>query len=212
MVNVLIIDDHPIIREGITKVLNATEDFNVSGEASNTQEALNLIYQNEYDVIILDVVLPGRGGLEFLEEIKKIKPELRVLMISAYSEKRYAMRAIKSGASGYITKDSAGKELVKALTKILAGGVYVSSVIADQLIFELADDNNSEQLHEQLSSREFQVMQMIASGKRLKEIGNDLSLSVSTVSTHRLRILQKMNMKNNAELIQYVIQNNLLDN
>ncbi len=210
MVNVLIIDDHPIIREGITRVLNATSDFKVSGEASNGQEALKMIYQNQYDVIILDVVMPGRNGLEFLEEIKKINPGLRVLMISAYSEKRYALRAIKAGASGYITKDSAGKELVKALTKILAGGVYISTAIADQLIFELTEDQ-SKPLHEQLSSREFQVMQMVAAGKRLKEIANELALSVSTVSTHRLRILQKMKMKNNAELIQYVIQHNLLD-
>ena len=195
MVNVLIIDDHPIIREGITRVLNATSDFKVSGEASNGQEALKMIYQNQYDVIILDVVMPGRNGLEFLEEIKKINPGLRVLMISAYSEKRYALRAIKAGASGYITKDSAGKELVKALTKILAGGVYISTAIADQLIFELTEDQ-SKPLHEQLSSREFQVMQMVAAGKRLKEIANELALSVSTVSTHRLRILQKMKMKN----------------
>jgi DNA-binding NarL/FixJ family response regulator len=211
MVRVLIIDDHPIIREGITKVLNATADFEVTGEASNAQEALQLLSQKSFDVVILDVVMPGRSGLEFLEQIKKSKPELRVLMISAHSEKRYALRAIKSGASGYITKDSAGKELVKALSKILSGGVYVSAGIADQLLFELAEDPGKP-AHELLSTREFQVMQMIAAGNRLKEIASELSLSISTVSTHRLRILQKMGMKNNAELIQYVIQNNLLDN
>jgi DNA-binding NarL/FixJ family response regulator len=209
MANILIVDDHPIFREGIKKILATSVTFNVAGEADNGREALMLATQNSYDMIILDVAMPEISGLEVLERLKSSRPEVPVLIVSMYSEKRYALQALKNGASGFLTKDSAAKELTSALNKIMAGGIYVSSGVADQLLTDLKEPDKTP-LHQRLSGREFQILQMIASGKRLKEIARELSLTVSTVSTHRLRILEKMRLKNNAEIIHYAIRQGLL--
>ena len=209
MINILIADDHPIFREGIKKIFASSDEFRVNGEAENGREALMLANQNTYDLVLLDVAMPDLNGLEVLERIKSINPDLPVLMISMYSEKRYALQALKNGASGFLTKDSAAKELVIALRKVLAGGVFVSPNVADQLIFDLKAPEKAP-LHQSLSEREFQILKMLASGKRLKEIARELSLTVSTVSTHRLRILKKMQLKNNAEIIHYAVQQGLL--
>lgn len=209
MIRILIADDHPIFREGIKKIFAASDEFKVTGEADDGLEALMMVRQNKYDLVLLDVAMPGLNGLEVLNELKSTIPDLPVLMVSMYSEKRYALQALKKGASGYLTKDSAAKELMTALRKILAGGVFVSPNVADQLLSDLKSPEQTA-VHKSLSEREFQIMEMLATGKRLKEIAGELSLTVSTVSTHRLRILKKMQMKNNAELIHYAIQQGLL--
>ncbi len=209
MINILIADDHPIFREGIKKIFASTGEFKVSGEADDGREALTMVNQTRYDLVLLDVAMSGLSGLEVLEQIKSAKPNLPVLMISMYSEKRYALQALKKGASGYLTKDGAAKELITALRKVLAGGVFVSPTVAEQLIFDLKTPVTTPP-HQSLSEREFQILKMLASGKRLKEIAAILSLTVSTVSTHRLRILKKMQMKNNAEIIHYAVQQGLL--
>jgi len=179
------------------------------GEARNAQEALDLVWKQDWDVVVLDITMPGRSGLDALREIKKSKPRLPVLVLSMHPENQFAMRVLKSGASGYMTKESAPDELVGAVKKVLAGGRYVSAALGETLAASLS--NNQRAPQEKLSDREFQVLRLIASGKMATEIAKELSLSIKTISTYRTRILEKMGMKNNAELMHYAIQHRLVE-
>jgi DNA-binding NarL/FixJ family response regulator len=209
MIKILIVDDHAIVRQGLKQIVAETSDISVAGEASNGQEALEKVWKNEYDVVVLDITMPGRGGLEALKQLKTIKPKLPVLILSMHPEEQYAMRVLKAGASGYLTKESAPEELVAALRKVSQGRRYLTSSLAEKLAFQLERDFR-ETPHEKLSDREFQIMSLIAAGKTVKEIAEELVLSSKTISTYRTRILRKMGMKNNAELMHYVITNELL--
>ncbi len=179
------------------------------GEARNAQEALDLVWKQEWDVVVLDITMPGRNGLEVLREIRRSKPRLPVLVLSMHPENQFAVRVLKSGASGYMTKESAPEELVGAVKKVLAGGRYVSNTLAETLAASLSISQKAPQ--EKLSDREFQVLRLIASGKMMSDIARELSLSIKTISTYRARILEKMGMKNNAELMHYAIQNRLVE-
>jgi DNA-binding NarL/FixJ family response regulator len=210
MIKVLIADDHAVVREGVKHIFAETTDIKVAGEAANGQEVLEHIGKQEYDLLLLDIAMPGRDGLEILKEIKSQKPKLPVLMLSMFPEEQYALRALKSGASGYLTKDSIPHELVKAVRKVLKGGNYISSSFSEKLLTEITS-NTSKPLHETLSDREFQIMRMIASGKTMNEIADELSLSSKTVYTYRARILEKMGMKNNMEVAHYATKHGLID-
>ena len=209
MVNILIADDHAIVREGLKQIVADTSGLAVTGEAASEQETLELLRKHDFDVVLLDIAMTGRGGLEVLKQIKQDKPDLPVLMLSMYPEEQYAVRALKMGAAGYLTKVSAPDELIKAIKKIATGRKYVSASLAEKLAFNLEIDTEKP-LHECLSDREFQVMCMIASGKTVKNIAEKLSLSVNTISTYRFRILDKMIMKTNSELTHYAIKNRLI--
>ena len=207
---ILIADDHAILREGLKTIL--TEEFARVriGEAENAAQVLEQVRKSAWDVVVLDITMPGRSGLDVLHELKSTHPKLPVLILSMHSEDQYAVRVLKAGASGYLTKDSAPDELVKAIRKVVSGGRYVSSFLAEKLAFEIGTDS-SRLPHETLSDREFQVMCLLASGKRLGEIADEISLSVKTISTYRGRILGKMGMKSNAELTIYCMEHDLLE-
>ena len=209
MIRILVVDDHPIIRKGLKQIIEETYDLIVEEEASNGYEVLEKIQKKNFDVIILDLAIPGINGLDVLKQLKIIKPNLPVLILSMYPEEQYAVRVLKAGASGYLTKESAPEELVKAIRKVKNGGKYISSSLAEKLAFNISVDSNK-MVHELLSDREFQVMCMIASGKTVSEIAVELLLSVKTVSTYRYRILDKMNLNSNAELTYYAFENNLI--
>jgi DNA-binding NarL/FixJ family response regulator len=209
MIKILIADDHPIVRQGLRQVINETTDLVVTGEAGNAAEALHEVLQQNYDVVLLDISMPGRSGLEVLCELKNAKPGLRVLILSTYPEGQYAVRAFKDGADGYLTKLSAPEELLNAIRKVALGGKYVSPELAEKLAFDL-EKNADKPLHERLSDREYEVMCMIAAGKTITEIAQQLSLSAKTISTYRARILEKMQMKNNAEMMLYAIKQGLV--
>lgn len=210
MLKILIADDHPIVRQGLKQILTEEPDVVVVGEAQNSQEVLELVQKQDWDIVILDITMPGRGGIDVLKELKHERPKLPVLMLSVHPEDQYAVRALKAHASGYMTKDSAPEELVKAIRKILRGGKYISSTLAEKLAFDL-ETETEKPLHETLSDREHQVLLMIASGKTVSEIAKELSLSVKTIDTYRARILEKMKMKTNAELTHYAIKNKLVE-
>jgi DNA-binding NarL/FixJ family response regulator len=205
----MIADDHAIFREGLKQVIGMSVNMEVVDEASSGQELLTKIHSNDYDIVILDISMPGRNGLDVLVEIKNIKPKLPVLVMSMHPEEQYALRAYKSGASGYMTKGSPTDDLLNALQKISLGKKYVSSALAETLVSGLNDPNQKDLLH-CLSNREYQVMSLIASGKTVGRIAEELCLSVKTISTYRAHILRKLNMSNNAELTRFVIENNLL--
>jgi len=210
MVKILIIDDHEIVRDGLKNILNEQPDSNTFGEAGTAVEALRLVAEQDWDVVVLDISLGGRSGLEVLKDLKQIHPRLPVLILSMHSEEQYARRAFKAGAAGYITKDSPRAELVKAISKVAEGGRYVSHALAEELVIDL-ERGSDRPPHETLSDREFEVMRLIASGKTVGEIAELLSLSDKTISTYRARILEKMRMKTNAELTHYGIQNKLVN-
>jgi len=210
MVKILIADDHAIVRQGLKQIVMETPDMVVADEASNGQEVLNKVGENDYDVVVLDISMLGRSGLDVLKQLKSEIPELPVLVLSMHPEEQYAVRALKVGASGYLTKESAPDELVEAIRRVSLGRKYVTSSLAEKLAFDVEIDVEKPP-HESLSDREYQVMCMIASGKMVKEIAEELFLSVKTISTYRSRILQKMKMKHNAELTRYAIQNRLVD-
>jgi two-component system, NarL family, invasion response regulator UvrY len=209
LIKILIADDHSIVREGLKQILAETPDLVVAGEASTAHEVMQMLQENLWDMIVLDISLPDISGMEVLRQIKEQNPNLPVLILSMHAEEQYAVRALRAGASGYLTKESASDQLIHAIKKVAQGGKYVSPSLAEKLAFELGT-SNQKPMHESLSNREFQVLCMIASGKTITEISQELYLSVKTVSTHRTRILQKMGMKNNAELIRYAINNNLV--
>ena len=207
MLRILTIDDHEVVREGVKRVFS--DDPAEFGEARNGAEALNLVREHDWDVAVLDLSLDGRSGLEVLKEIKQLRPELPVLILSMHAETQYAMRAFKGGASGYVNKGSSSDELRAAILKVTSGGRYVSAVLAEQMVVDLSASDQPP--HESLSDRELQVLCLIASGKTVGEIAEALSLSDKTISTYRRRILDKMAMRTNAELTHYAIKNGLVN-
>ena len=208
-IKIIIADDHPLFRRGLKHALEETSDIEVIGEASNGDSLLSMIKSDNLDMVLLDISMPGKSGLDLLKQLKSEHSKLPILILSVYPEEQYAVRFIKAGASGYLTKESAAEKLAEAIRKIAAGGKYASTAVIEKLAFDFSDSEKP--LHETLSDREYQVFGMIAVGKSLTEIGVDLSLSVKTISTHRTRILEKMKMKKNAELIHYAITRNLLE-
>jgi two-component system invasion response regulator UvrY len=210
MKRILIVDDHEVLREGVKRVFDKQPGTATFGEASTLQEAQRLVREQDWDIVVLDISLGDRSGLEVLRELKQIRPRLPVLILSMHSGEQFARRALKAGASGYITKDSPRAELVKAVDKVMSGGRYISPTLAEKLIFDFESDTDRPP-HEALSDREFEVLRLIASGKTVSEIAVVLSLSDSTISTYRARIMEKMRMKTNAELTHYAIQNKLVD-
>jgi DNA-binding NarL/FixJ family response regulator len=207
---ILIADDHAVVRQGLKQILADEYRRATFGEASNAQEAIDRVWQDEWDVVILDVTMPGRSGLEALREIRKSKPRLPVLVLSMHPEDQFAMRVLKSGASGYMTKESAPEQLVGAVKKVMTGGRYVSPDLAEKMAAHINTDFQVAP-HERLSNREFLVLRLIASGKTVSQIAEELMLSVKTISTYRTRILEKMVMASNAELTHYAIQNKLVE-
>jgi len=209
LIRILIADDHAIFREGLRQILEDDPEMVVADEASGGHEVLEKVSKNDYDLLLLDIAMPGLNGLDTLKLLKSSKPKLRVLVLSMYPEEQYAVRAIKAGAAGYITKKSASEELIEAIKKVSGGGRYISASIAETLLFDL-EPEPERPAHGRLSDREYQVLCMIASGKTVSEIAVELFLSVKTVSTHRVHILEKMKMKSNAELTNYAIKHNLV--
>jgi len=207
---VLITDDHAVLRRGLKQILEDGFGKIQFGDAANAGEAIAQVAREHWDLVVLDITMPGRSGLDALKEIKTLKPNMRVIVLSVHSEDQFAVRVLKAGASGFLNKDSAPEELVKAVRKVLAGGRYVSASLAEKLAMKL--DKPGDQLpHQTLSDREFQVLRMIGSGKTVSEIAQDLSLSVKTVSTYRSRILEKMNLNTNAELTRYSFEHKLVE-
>jgi two-component system invasion response regulator UvrY len=207
MINVLIVDDHPIVRRGLKDILKGERDLAVT-ETANAEGALSLIEQQPFDLVVLDLDLPGMNGLELLNTIKRQHKHLRVLVLSIYPEDQFAVRVLKAGASGFISKDAVPEQLVSTIRKILQGAKHVSERTADLLVQRLRDHHGTH-LHEKLSDREFQVLCLIGEGKTVKQIAEALSLSAPTISTYRARILDKMDMKTTAQLVRYAIQNGL---
>ena len=210
IMRILLADDHAVVRHGLKQILADEFKRATFGEARNAQEALNLVWKESWDVAVLDITIPGRSGLEVLREIKKSRPKLPVLVLSMHPENQFAVRVLKRGASGYMTKESAPDELVGAIKKVLGGGRYVSPSLAEKLASYLSSDQQKPP-QELLSDREFQVLRLIASGKIVSEIARELSLSVKTISTYRTRILEKMDLRNNAELMHYAMQHQLVE-
>lgn len=210
MMKVFIADDHSLIREGFKKILKCESDIEIAGESADPFDIMNKILNQKVDVIILDINLPGKSGLDVLKEIKTQIPDQKVLILSMHPEERFAIRSLKAGASGYLSKDSAPEELVKAIRKIASGGKYISSNLAEKLTEELSS-SNAKPAHENLSDREFQVMHLIALGKPQSVIAEELSLSLSTINTYRTRVLEKLNLNSNAELIHYAVEQKLID-
>ena len=211
MIRILVADDHTIVREGLKQILAKHSDLQVAGEAANGNDVLRLIRDGrdgQWDVLVTDMSMPGRNGLELIKLVKQAQPALPVLVLSMYDEDQYAVRAIRAGASGYLNKESASEQLVSAIRTVAAGGVYASAAVT-QALFSTLRNNRGAQPHEQLSGRELQVLQMIAAGQSITEIAELLSLSPKTVSTHKSRMLEKMNMSNQAELIRYAIEHRL---
>lgn len=210
MKNILLIDDHEVVRSGIKRIFDKQPGLVTFGEASTAAEAFQRVREHVWDIVVLDLSLGGRDGLEVLKEMKQIRPKLPVLILSMHAEELFARRALKAGADGYITKSSPRAELATAINKVINGGRYVSSALAEKLAIDLRRDQDRPP-HELLSDREFEVMRLIASGKTVSEVASTLNLSVGTISTYRSRILEKMAMRTNAELTHYAIQNNLVD-
>lgn len=205
-----IADDHTIVREGLKQLLGAQDDLTISGEARNAAEVLELVRNTAIDVLILDMSMPGRSGIELIRQVRLDCPKLRILVLSMHEEGQYAVRAIKAGASGYLTKESASSQLVQAIRKIAAGGAFITPAVAEQLALGIMTQNDGPP-HAILSDREFQVFRMIASGLSVSEIALELNLSVKTISTHKARIMLKMNLSNNTELLRYAIAHDLID-
>jgi two-component system invasion response regulator UvrY len=208
MINVLVVDDHAIFREGIKKVLTTTADIVVAAEAGDGRDAARKIREGGFDVVVLDIALPGKDGIAVLREVKAEHPGLPILILSMYPEEQYAVRVLKEGASGYLTKESVPSELIAAIRRVAQGRKYVSESLAERLAIDV-EATRTQPRHERLSGREYQVFLMIASGKTTKEIARLLSLSPTTISTHRGRILEKMEMKNTAEIVRYAVCNSL---
>lgn len=208
-IRVLIADDHEVVRQGIKTILSETPDLRVVAEAEDGMEVLEKIQELDVDVILLDFDMPRKSGLDTLIELKALRPKLPVLMLSIFPEDHYGLRFLKAGASGYLGKASVSAQLVEAVRKVAQGGKFISPVLTDKLVSELNHDTEGP-LHEKLTDREFQVFHCIASGKRLKAIAEELHLSINTVSTYRSRILEKMEMESNSDLIRYAIKNSLI--
>ena len=210
MTRILIADDHAIVRKGLVQILAESPDSVIVDEAGSGADALVKILDNDYDLVLLDISMPGKGGFDVLHEIKISKPGIPVVMLSVHPEEQYAVTALRAGASGYLAKGNAPDELLGAIRKVLTGDKYISDSLAEKLAFGLISESDKP-LHETLSKREFQVMRMIASGKAPRVIADEMSLSVKTINTFRARILHKMRMKSNADMTHYAINNNLVD-
>jgi len=210
-IRVLIADDHSIVRQGLKQILSDTPDLVVAGEASNGVEVMQLVRDGTWDVVLMDVSMPDRNGIDALKLIKKEFPRLPVLVLSMHPEEHYAVRALKAGAAGYLTKQSAPDLLVSAIRQVAAGKKYVSSAVAEELANAILDDGGDRAPHERLSDREYQTLVMISSGKTLTQIAEELNLSVKTVSVYRARLLEKMKLKNNAELTHYGLKQGLVE-
>jgi DNA-binding NarL/FixJ family response regulator len=208
MIRVLIVDDHAIVRRGLRELLSDQFPAAKFGEAADAAQALERLQERDWDVVLLDITLPGKSGLDLLKELKSARPKLPVLVLSAHPEDQFAIRALKAGAEGYLTKETAPEELVNATRKVLAGGRYVSPALGEKLAFRVSKDVTGAP-HERLSDREYQVMCHIAAGKSLREIAVELSLSPKTVSTYRTRILEKLGVKNSAAIVRYAMRNGL---
>ena len=209
MLKILLADDHAVVRQGVKQILAEAFTQAAFGEAKNAHELLTLVNNEHWDIVVLDLTMPGGNGLEALKQIKHDHPQLPVMVLSMFPEDQYAVRTIRAGAAGYLNKESAPEELVRAIRKILHGGEYISASVADELVMYARNDND-QPLHKQLSDREYQVLCLIASGKEVKEISTELALSAKTISTYRSRLLEKMHMNTNAELTYYAIQNGLV--
>lgn len=209
MIRTFIADDHTIVRRGLRQIVAETSDIVITGEASTGKEAIQDILKDNYDVVLLDITMPDINGLDILKELKRKRPDIRILILSMHPEEQFAIRALKAGAAGYLTKDSAPSELVGAIYKVAKGGKYISATLGEKLASQLTDDTGKEP-HETLTDREYQIMQLIARGKSIQEIAGELFLSTSTVYTYRTRILRKLQVKSNAALIRYATDNNLL--
>jgi two-component system, NarL family, invasion response regulator UvrY len=207
---ILIADDHAVFRRGLRETLSEAFSRVAYGEAKTAEETVDCVRQQDWDVVILDISMPGKSGLDILDDVKRLRPRTPVLLLTMHPEQQFARRALKAGAAGYLTKDSVPDELKVAIKRIVAGGRYVSATLAEKLAVDLRKGADIP-LHELLSDREFQVLRMIASGKTVKEMAEELSLSVKTVSTYRGRILEKTGMKTNAELIRYALESQLVD-
>jgi two-component system invasion response regulator UvrY len=210
MIRVLVADDHAVVRRGVLQILEEAPDVAPAGEASTGRETLRAVHENDYDVVVLDIAMPEGGGLEVLKQLRSLKPDLRVLILSMYPEEQYAVRALKAGAAGYLTKESAPDELIAAVRKVARGGKYVTRSLAEKLIAHLGAETQAEP-HETLSDREYQVMCMLAAGKTVTQAATELSLSVKTVSTYRARILRKLGVKNTPALIRYALERGLIE-
>jgi DNA-binding NarL/FixJ family response regulator len=210
MIRIVIADDHTIVREGLKQILSAAGDLAVIGEAQNGREVLERVRALDFEVLLLDMSMPGKSGIEVIKQVHAEKPKLRILVLSMHEEEQYAVRAIKAGAAGYLTKDSASAQLVSAIRKVAGGGAFITDSVAQQLALGAMPQTQGPP-HSALSDREFQVFRELVSGKAVSEIAAELNLSVKTVSTHKARIMQKMNMSNPAELIRYAIHHRLVD-
>lgn len=210
MIKVLVADDHALIRKGLKQILDDTEDMRVTGEAESGMQAIHMLQEGDYDLVLLDISLPDKNGVEVLKQIRASYPQLPVLMLSMHAEEQYAVRSMKSGASGYLNKQSAPVQLVAAIRQVATGKKYISTELAEQLANGLTE-GYQELLHQTLSDREYQTLCLLASGKKLSEMAEIMSLSTKTVSVYRARLLDKMKLKTNAEAIQYAISNHLLE-
>lgn len=207
---VLLADDHKLFRDGVKRILIEQTDVTAIGEAGNSQEVLDMVREKHWDVVVLDIKLPGRSGLDVLKELRLSNPKLPVLMLSMYPEDQFAVRVLKAGASGYLTKTSAARELVSAIRQVARGRKYVSAAVA-KILAEAISNQSEHQPHELLSNREYEIFRLIASSKTVGQIARELALSVKTVSTHRAHILEKMKLKNNAEIVQYALVQGLVE-
>jgi two-component system, NarL family, invasion response regulator UvrY len=210
MLKILVADDHPVVRQGIMRIIEETQDMRVTGEAQNGAEAVKKLKEQDFDLMLLDISMQGSDGLDVIREIKKMKPDLPVLILTIHLEKYYGLRMLQAGASGYLTKQNAPFELIEAIRKVSKGGMYISNSLA-QLLVASGKGGDAKPGHEKLSDREYQVMYMIASGKKIKTIGEELCISVKTIHVHRRHIMEKLNMSSNAEIIHYAIQNGILE-
>jgi two-component system, NarL family, invasion response regulator UvrY len=210
MIRILIADDHAVVREGVKRILADTDDLMIAGEASQGQEVLAKVSAEAWDMVLLDISMPGRNGLDVLRQLKLAYPALPVLVFSMHPENQYAVRAFKAGAAGYLTKESIPEELVAAIRKVVQGRRYVSPALAEHLVIELGGSVDSP-LHAYLSDREYQVLCMLASGKTVTAVAADLALSIKTISTHRSRILRKLHLRTTAELIHYAVRHHLVE-
>jgi DNA-binding NarL/FixJ family response regulator len=211
MIRIVVAEDHEIVRDGLKQILARTDDMVVDGEAGNGQELMQLLRAREWDLLLMDMSMPGRSGIELIKQIKREKPKLPILVLSMHQEQEYAVRAVRAGASGYLNKDSASELLVSAIRKIAHGGVFVSPAVADLLVAGFARGADVAAPHKLLSDREYQVFRMMVHGKSVTEIAHELALSVKTVSTHKTRVMEKMQLDSLAELVRYAIEHRLLD-
>jgi two-component system, NarL family, invasion response regulator UvrY len=210
MIRVVVVADHPVIREGLKRIIADNPGMAVVAEAADGLEAIKVVHSSPCDVVLLDITMPHMGGLDVLKQLRAERPRLPILVLSMHSEDQYAVRVLRAGAAGYLTKETAPAKLIQAIRKVVRGGKYVSPTLAEKLVFNLEPDNQKAP-HELLSDREYQVLCMLASGKTVSEVAQELSLSVKTISTYRVRLLEKLNMKNNAELTRYAIKEGLVD-